>query len=236
MRLARPVARLAPHADLGHVRVVSLCLHFIITAVPRGVALRATRLPALVGSGPVHPVARRRHLVGIEVVPDLPLRIPGDIESLRPPRLGREQILLQRPDPRYPHHVIALPLGLDHEGVAPPAEPRDDAFRLEARVSEVPEHRRLAWQRPGQPMVRRRPPRLDLAMAAAAARRAHIGRPPRHLRRRRTAGDAEEERRQGGKRSDGHRPSQSWTPEPRRPPPPGQGLSGCGASGRRRRR
>ena len=187
VRLTRPMAGLAAHADLGLPRRIGSARRIVIPAEPRGVARGAPRLPVLVRPRPVQPVVLQKHLIGIKIVPALRDCVPGDVERLRPPRLGRQQVLLQGMNPRDPDHVEAPPrpgsvLGLDDVCIAPPAEPRDHAPALEAHVAEITEHRGLVRQRPGQRMVRTRPARRLVGMAGGAARRPGIVRRRRHLR------------------------------------------------------
>ena len=83
-----------PNLDLG--RGIALTVRIETFFETRRMAFGAAGIPVLVGSSPMQPVIRRQVLIGIKVIPALPGYVPDDIKALQTPRLGLDQVLLQR--------------------------------------------------------------------------------------------------------------------------------------------
>jgi len=98
MLLARTVACLATDINFGPCRFVSLRLWVVTFLEISCMALRTHGIHVLVKPCPVQRIAMGNFLIGIEVKPALPFRVPSNGEALKSAAWKFDQILLQRLD------------------------------------------------------------------------------------------------------------------------------------------
>jgi hypothetical protein len=94
VRRARPVARLAAHADLGPASVVGVGGFLVALLETRRVAKQALRVCRHAAVGPVTPIGGRARLAGEEIEPLAALDVVGERQRLEAPGLQRPDVLL----------------------------------------------------------------------------------------------------------------------------------------------
>ena len=169
MRLARAMAALAADADFRLRTLIPPGLRGVVFHEAGGMTLRATRVPVLVGPGPMQAVIRPELLIGIQMNPAFLFHIPGYIERLKLPPISFKQDLLQRCNPSYRMHFV----GPGHTVLLGHGNPIFAIFRCEPAqcaalrmfgVFEIPKDRIIPRFGPGQRMVRGLPGPHDVAM------------------------------------------------------------------------
>ena len=101
MRLGRSMTALAADTDFRLGAPIPPCSWIEVFHEACCMALRAARVPVLVGPGPMQAIFRWDILVGLEMKPPLLFNIPSDIECLKPPLFHLKQILLQWRSPGH---------------------------------------------------------------------------------------------------------------------------------------
>jgi hypothetical protein len=114
VRRARPVARLAGHADLGPAGVVGVGGFLVALLETRRVAEQALRVGRHAAVGPVTPIGGRARLAGEEIEPLAALDVVRERQRLEAPGLQRPHVLLD----------VAMAQGVRQCDVAVVTQPR----------------------------------------------------------------------------------------------------------------
>ncbi len=181
----RGMASFAGDVELGPGGLVAVRGCLVSLAQSCRVALRAHRVPTLVGAGPVERIARRDLLVRIEMEPAPPSplggpAVPGPAQRLQPAAGKLDEVLLQRLDTEgvADRQILDALRTLDADGEALALANRDRGLpgvdeRPSVEAAEDGPRRRLLH---GEIVVRSLPEPVLLRMATRAGLPAHIGR------------------------------------------------------------
>jgi hypothetical protein len=140
--LARPVTGLAADPDLGLGARICPAARIVVLSKIGRMAFGASGVPVLVRTGPVQAISVRQVLLGIDVKPLFPFRIPGRIQLLQAPGRGLDKVLLQWRDPRrvFDLEVGELPVGpvrADEKASVAASKAGRDAIVRKGRIREI---------------------------------------------------------------------------------------------------